>query len=252
MNAYYQIINDLTTSLDKVYPTKQTASFDSDAEKNTFEDWISELKEGDALVTARKENETNVFEKTETKDKEDVTTYNAYMIINTPMYLDTEIVVKGGYLEFTESTYAEDANEALNTLKDKTDVELLNALSALDSTASVSTELKKSDVLDADENLHNWLFSDDRNANDTAVVTAKDGKSAYVAVFSEKAELWASTAKSNYVTEKVEEWVDSLTEKYTPNEKVLDKLGEPTTTAETTGSETTSAESTAEDADLNG
>ena len=161
-------------------------------------------------------------------------------------------VVKGGYLAFTKSTFADDAKAALDTIKGKTDLELLNALSALDSAATVSTALKIADVTAKDQNLSDWLFSDERQANDTAVVTSKDGKSAYVAVFSEKAEQWASTAKTNYVTEKLQEWADALAEKYTPNEKGLNKLGEPTTTVDTTtaGEDTTTEPET--EAGLNG
>ena len=253
-DLYYLIIDDLTASLDKVYPTVKNTLYVSDAEEGTFESWISALTDKDQAVSsensARKEGDTNYFEVKDEDDK--VTGYNAYMVINTPLYLDTAKVVKGGYLSFTESTFADDAKAALDTIKGKTDLELLNALSALDSAATVSTALKIADVTAKDQNLSDWLFSDERQANDTAVVTSKDGKSAYVAVFSEKAEQWASTAKTNYVTEKLQEWADALAEKYTPNEKGLNKLGEPTTTVDTTtaGEDTTTEPET--EAGLNG
>ena len=153
-------------------------------------------------------------------------------------------MVKGGYLEFTKTTYADDAKAALETLKDKTDLDLLNALSALDSSAKVSTTIKLSDASAADEKLSEWLFNKDRKANEMSVITAKDGKSAFVAVFIEKQEAWASAAKTNYVTEQLQEWVDGLAEKYTPNEKALNKLGEPTTTVETTTGTGESSETT--------
>ncbi|MBE6553440.1 MAG: hypothetical protein E7666_03760 [Ruminococcaceae bacterium] len=249
-DTYYQIIDDLTASLNKVYPTEQTKNYVSEPEKDSFEAWMSETVKDQGMTSARKEFDTKYFKVT--KDKVD--TYNAYIILNTPLYLDTEVVVKGGYLKFSKDDFAKLANDALNTIKDKTDLDLLNALSALDSTnAKVSTAIKEDTVKTLDEELHKWLFSADRKANDSAVITAKDGKSAYVAVFSEKAELWASTAKTNYVTEQLKEWADGLAEKYTASESVLNKLGQPTPEETTSGTGTgSSEESSSKENDIDG
>ena len=234
-DLYYQIIDDITTSLDKVYPTDTAATYKAEPKADSFEAWISEVKEAGKFVSARAENETKFFEKTE----KDVTTYNVYMVVknkmatDSPMYLDTETVVGGGYYQYTTEKHAEEAKDALNTLKDKTNVDLLNALSTLGST-NASNSIRESSV--TEKAVKEWLFSADRTANEVTTVTSEDGKSTYVVAFTEKMTAWESSAKSGYVSEKVDEWRDGLTKDYTAKEKVLAKFGEPTTTAANTGS----------------
>lgn len=241
-DPYYQIINDLKTSLDKVYPTDKNIAYDADAKAESFEAWISELSNKDTMTSARKEGDTKYFkvDPTEAEKKEGkTTTYNVYMVINTPMYLDTEKVINGGYVLFEGDDFANKANNALATLTGKTDTALLEALTTANSSATTSASIKESTVTDA--NLKAWLFSDERAANQSAVINNASGSGAYVAVFVEKQEAWYSSAKSSYVTEQMEQWVDSLTANYTVNEKALNKIGEPTpetvTTAATTAKE---------------
>ena len=240
-DLYYQIIDDLTTSLNKVYPTEIIGSYKSEAEEDTLDAWLSELTDEETLTSARKEFDTNVFETT----KDNVTTYNAYMVVNTPLYLQTEEVVVGGYLKFDEDTYAEDAENALNTIKENTELDLLDALSAFNSGATVSSSLKLSTAEAADQKLADWLFSDERAKNDIAVVTAEDEESAYVAVFVEKTLLWKANTKASLVSDQMTDWAEGLAEKYTVNEKVLAKFGDPTPTTESNSESTT--ESTSEE-----
>lgn len=228
-DVYYQVINELTTSLDKVYPTDKNVAYDSDAVADSFEAWVSELSDKNTLTSARKEGDTKYFkvEPTETEKADGkTTTYNVYMVINTPMYLDTEKVVNGGYVLIDDEGFADIANNALATLTGKTDTTLLNALTAADSSATTSAAIKESTVTDA--NLKAWLFSEDRTANQSAVINNTSGTGAYVAVFVEKQEAWYSAAKSGFVTEQMENWVDGLTANYTVNEKALNRIGEPT------------------------
>ena len=242
-DLYYQIIDELTTSLDKVYPTDKTANYDADAEAGTFEAWLSAVNTG-TLTSARTENETKTFETA----KDEVTTYNVYMVINTPMYLETDKVVYGGYYLYSSSTYAADAEAAKAELSGKTYAALINEISALGGTTSYT--VTEDSVTDA--NLKAWLFSADRKANDVAVINNVAGTGAYIAAFVESNETWYNTAKNNYVTEKLEAWMDELAANYTVNEKVLNKLGEATTETEAT---TTAAEETTEaatEAGLNG
>ena len=236
-DLYYQIIDELSTSLDEVYPTDKAASYKADAEKDTFEAWISELKEEGKYVSARTEHETEYFTTTE----DDETTYDVYMVVknematDSPMYLDTETVVGGGYYQYTSEKHADEAKEALETLKDKTNVDLLNALSTLGST-NASSSLRESGV--SVDVVKEWLFSADRTANEVTTITAEDGKSTYVVVFTEKMTAWESSAKSAYVSDKVDTWMDDLSKDYTAKEKVLAKFGEPTTTVAETGTGT--------------
>lgn len=244
-DLYYKVINDLTASLDKVYPTKLTGSYNSKAEKDTFAAWISELADKDAFTSARKEFETKVFDTT----KDNVTTYNVYMILNTPLYLQTEEVVVGGYLQFDDDEFAQDAEDALKTIKENTELDLMDALSAFNGSATVSNAIKLSTVESTDKKLAEWLFSADRTKNEIAVVTAEDKESAFVAVFVEKTLRWRAETKAALVSDQMTDWADSLAEKYTVNEKVLKKLGDPTPTTESStesGTES-STESTSEE-----
>jgi len=137
---------------------------------------------------------------------------------------------------FEGDDFANKANNALATLTGKTDTALLEALTTANSSATTSASIKESTVTDA--NLQAWLFSDERTANQSAVIDNASGTGAYVAVFVEKQEAWYSTAKSSYVTEQMEQWVDLLTANYTVNEKALNKIGEPTPETETTAATT--------------
>ena len=233
-DVFFDVVYDLEDSLEDVYPIDETENYAPDAEAGTYQAWLSEVAEG-TLTSVRSEFQTNYFAKTTTVNNEDTTTYDVYMIINTPMYLEMDLVVNGGYLQFSDADYAAKAAEALATLSGKSGYDLSDALSALSSSAKVSTEITKDSI--TDENLKNWLFDDARTENNTAVVNATDGKSAYVAIFFEKSETWVNSAKTNYVEDQMTSWIDGLASKYTPNEKVLDKFGEPTTTVETDAEE---------------
>ncbi len=228
-DVYYQVINELTASLDKIYPTDKNIAYDADPKADTFEAWITELSNKDTLTSARAEGDTKYFkvEPTEAEQKEGKkTVYNVYMVINTPMYLDKEMVVNGGYVLIEGDDFATKANDALATLTGKTDAALLSGLTAVNTSATTSASIKESTVTDL--NLKQWLFSEERTANQAAVVNNTSGKGAYVAVFVEKQEAWYSAAKSGFVTERMEGWVDELTAKYTPNEKALNRIGDPT------------------------
>ncbi len=239
-DPYYQILADLTDTVDDVYPETKNFKYDADGKEGTFEAWISELSDKDNLVSARKEGDGNFFEVKEKDDKgTEVITYNAYMVVGTPMYLDTEMVVKGGYLKFSEKDFATQAKNALDSLAGYTDLDLLNKLADLDSSAKVSHNLKQSDLETEDAGVKNYLFADERKANETTTIVSADGKAHYVVVFSEKAELWKSDAKKAYISEKMEDWVDGLAKEYTPNEKALNKVGKPS--PETSTSATTTA-----------
>lgn len=241
-DVYYQVIDDLTESLDKVYPIDQAINYTPDAEEGTFEAWISQLSDKNTLTSARKEFDSNYFEIKDDEDNADkITGYTVYMVVNTPMYLETDKVIHGGYLKFsTEKTFADDAANALETLKNETELDLLSALSAMSSDATVSYSITEASLTESA--LKTWFTSEARQKNDIDVITAADGKSAYVAIYVETLETWESTAKSNYVNEQLQDWVDNMTKDYTPNEKALNKLGQPT--PETTEEETTATEST--------
>lgn len=222
-DLYHKIIADLTGSLDKVYPTVKAQSHTKSGAADSFEAWISALKEG-TLTSARTENETKIFETT----KDNVTTYNVYMATKL-MYLDKTNAVYGGYYLYSAATHAQDAEAAKNSLAGKTDAALLNELASLGGTTSPT--LLEASVTDA--NLKAWLFSADRQANEVAVIKNAAGTGSYVAAFVESGETWRNNAKNAYVGEKLQTWMDELAKDYKVNEKALNRIGEPT--PETTG-----------------
>ncbi len=238
-DLYYNIIDELSTSLDKIYPEKASSiAYDKDAAADSFEAWISEVKEDGKFVSARVENEKKYFKVT--KDSKD--TFNVYIVVknematDSPMYLDTAEVVRGGYLLYSQEDHAAEAQAALNTLANKTGVQLTDALTTLNTSATVSNTLKNSDSLDA--NLAAWLFAADRTPNTTATIANTLGTGTYVAVFVEKGMTWEINAKSAFVDDKLNTWAEELAKSYTPRAKTLEKLGEPSTTAETTAANT--------------
>ena len=218
---------------------------------------MSELTDKENFVSARVELETKYFTDTKKDGEEETSTYTAYMILNKPMYLNEELVVKGGFVEFpdnenNEMNYEEAAQKALESLKGLSELQMYNKMNAL-GYATISSELTEEDLKEIHEDLAAWFYDDARKAGDTAVVKVlhkaekegeKDINSAYVVTYSEKVEQWKSAARVDKVTKMMEEWLDGLTKSYEPNQKALDKLGEPTTTTSATTAATTAAETT--------
>lgn len=229
-DLFFDVVGDLSTSLNKVYPTEKTQNYKPNADKDTFEAWVSEHKEG-TLEFNRLVNDTKYFETT----KDEVTTYNVYMVTK-KMGIDEDTVYHGGYLLNNGEGYGDKASENKTKLEGKTYAELVSALANIGGTTSQSAGIKESAIADA--NLKAWFASADRKANEIAIVdnVAKNGK--YVAAFIEKMPAWQSAAKINYVNKQLTDWIDGLTKNYTVNEKALEKIGEPSTTAPTTSAAT--------------
>ena len=236
-DLYFDVVNDLTTSLNKVYPTEKNQNYKPDAAKDSFEEWASAHTEG-TLQFTRLVNDTKYFETT--KDK--VTTYNVYMVTKA-MCLDETLVFHGGYLLNNGEGYADKANANKTSLEGMTYAQLINALANMGGTTSQSAGIKESAITDA--NLKAWFTSADRKANEIAVVENVAKSGSYVAAYVEKMPAWQSAAKVNYVNKQLTDWVDGLTKNYTVNVKGLDKIGAPSTTAATTTAAATEASTAA-------
>ena len=251
-DLYHKIVNDLTASLDKVYPKEDAADYDSDAKEGSFEAWISETS-GEGLNFVRKENDTTVIEnkKTDEKTKVETVTYDVYIVAG-PMKLDETVTVHGAYYQLTDTDSAETITAALSG---KTYYELILELANLGGKHSIEAGITE-ETLDkdkADTKVKEWLFAADRTANTYEVIDSADGKSKYVVVFVDKMTAWESEAQIGYIQQEFSDMLDELIAGYSVNEKVLKKIGEPTTTAATTtaaASEATSEKVT--DAGLNG
>lgn len=235
---YYLIIDDMVTSLNKVYPTDKSTNLVADAKENTFEAWISE-RGSSAIVSARKEFDKKYFTTSTTeKDGTTKTTHTVYMVVNTPMYLDETISVNGGYIPFYGKvnglTASQQAEKALATLQGKTHAEALAALEALTDTANnisptISTTITEESLKNYAQ-LKKWYFEEERQPNSMAVVGTEGKTEVYLALCIEKAETWKNEAKAAAVTERMTTWVSGLTAGYTANQDALDAIGEPTTT----------------------
>ena len=229
-DLHYKILDDITASLDKVYPTEKSVSYDADAAADSFEAWISAKGEGVAFT--RVANETFVASKT----ADNKTTYNAYIVIS-PMAYDTEKVVHGGYVlvdandvSSTEgaSDYAQLANELVADLSGKNFALLTTALSNAGGTTSTQAGITVESLEKADAKLKDWFLSADRQSGQIEVIdnTAGDGK--YVVGYVETLEAWASKAKISYVSEEISADLREWMAGYTVKEKNLKKLGDPT------------------------
>lgn len=142
---------------------------------------------------------------------------------------DTEKVVRGGYVSFSSEA---EANEALKSLSGLQGYQLLKALAELNSDAVTSNKIQESSV---EGELKSWFFSDTRAANDAAVVTVTtddEGETStayYVAVFVQGMEAWESTARTNYASEAVGDWIDGVISErgYAISEKALKRIKNP-------------------------
>ncbi len=244
---FYKVANSLIAALDDdgAYPsTKKIGYYKPDAAANTFEAWMSEVKAG-TLESLRKEYDVKMFEG---KDKEDKTVYNVYMILNTPMYLDTYTVVDGAYLQVSDD---DDKGHLTKTLEfmdklnaaiaeGKTGEELTTLLYSLSANTKIQSNFSKGAIPSSD--LKEWFFDESRQANE--VNFFKGVASSYIGIYVGRSAAWEAAAKTDYVTDKTSDWVDSLTAKYTVNEKVLNRIGTTeATTVATTAATTAKKES---------
>ncbi len=238
-DPYYQIIEDLTVSLNKIYPTEKTTNLTVDPKENTFEAWISERGES-AITSARKEFDKKYFSSsTKDKDGKVTYTYTVYMVINKPMYLDESLTVSGGYIPFYGKvnglTATQQAENALAKMQGKTyaaAIAVMNSLadSANNISPTISATITK-ESLTSYAQLKKWFFEEERNPNDMAVVGTEGKNEIYLALYTGEGPAWENQAKESAVTERTNNWVTGLMASYTVNVDALDAIGEPTTTA---------------------
>ena len=167
------------------------------------------------------------------------TDYSVYLALGA-ITKDTETVVRGGYVAFDTEAEAE---AALSRLSGLSGYELLNQLAELSSDAVSSNLIRASAV---DGAIKEWLFSDNRTANEIAVVksVSEDETAAvYVAAFLKKTEAWESSARTNYASDRAGEWLDGVVEQngYTVSEKALKKVKNPKQPASSDTTETTAS-----------
>ncbi len=208
-------------------------------ETDTYSEWLfgTAAVQNGQYVSGVAEGDSKVIEKDADEEGGDKT-YSFYLVENTPMYLDTDQVVRGGYLTFTGENAQKRAEDAKNALAGKTGYDLLKALAAIESDAAAvaSNSIKKDSVTST--TVSEWLFDPARTANEIAVL--EEGGAYYVVVFESQMEAWENSAKENASSDGSTEWVQKLIADggYKVSEKALKKIKDvedkPADTTETT------------------
>lgn len=212
-DLYYAVLNDIQTTLDNEFAFETTMSYSKPKDDGSYtkvSEWL--------FLNGRKENDAAYFVTQETdedtKEKRDV--FTAYIVKGTPMYIEHGDVVNGGFATFTKE---EDAKAALEVLKGLTGVPLRNEFEALNAVASTyDSGLDESQTNTYHRDLTAWFFSDERKANDYALISA--GGKYYVCVYFGTMDTADRTAKDGLINDRVKADVDALA-------KAVDKNGKP-------------------------
>lgn len=212
-DIYYSILDDIQSTMDDEFSFEVTMSYskpNDDGSYTKISEWL--------FLDGRKENDVAYFVTQETDEdtEEEHDVFTAYMVTGTPMYIDHEDVVNGGFAIFTKE---ETAQAALETLKGLTGVPLKNEFEALNASSVVyDSGLDASQTDPYHLNLTEWFFSEERQVNDCAIVSA--GGKYYVCVYFGTMDSADRTAKDGLINDRVQADVDTLV-------SVLDKNGEP-------------------------
>ncbi len=260
---YYSLFRAMKEYVEDVYPAAaQTLAHPETTTKDTVNEWLCESTFTAATddtpasrVFARKKDDIKYFTTTKTgSDNKEITTYSVY-IVTSPMTKNDskEANVYGGYLQFEK---LEDAQAALDSVKNKKGFDLWNAFGVLSTTtgegekaetvtATVETDIASSSI--SDDNLKKWLFDSARKTDDTALIDANTGY--YVAYYITSDEEWFREGKDKWISHELSENMKQLVEdgNYKMDEKILDKLGDPTpveNNTTTAGGTTTEATTT--------
>lgn len=222
--------------------------------KFTDEDFNDDNKEKDLLEKFlfgksfadkdwAKEAESYVEEKTEGEGEDAKTTYTIYSVI-TPMKLDDDKVIWGGYIKFTGSDRDTEAEAAKEKLVGKSGAELWRALQELDATVDYGFE--SSDLTDMTA-LSEWMLSDDRSSGEIGIVKGTETETVdssvtttevtYVAVVMEKTECWLASAMSASINQTIEDWLEECRKDYKLNTAIIDALPTEATTEAATAAE---------------
>ena len=221
-SAFHSVAEKCFSVTKESTPGTSTASFTDNAKTGSFEAWISDL----SLAAGK----TTVIEKTENEK----TTYSVYLLVS-PMALDENASVNGGYLKFTDETAANDGKKAI---EGKTGTFLVEALQNLNSESAVANSKFASSDFNNDT-LRDWFFSADRKSGDIAILSAEEevvneeseeeGTKTetvyYLVAFRSAMSAWESKATEGAADEKTNDWVEAEEENLTVNEKELTRLG---------------------------
>ena len=228
-DLFFEILVELAEELEKVLPAEADEYYTATPTENTYQYWMfngATLENGFASPESLNKPYVSEKEKTSTDGTGDNTKeYTVYIAVE-KIHLDESRVVNGGYVAYAGT----DIDEKLATLEGKTGDELTAALKAISSSANISENLSEDGL---DEELVAWLFSADRDAEGAknyAKIAGEDGET-YIAVYNSAKAAWKNTGRSYYVSDTASKWLASVAAQYTVNQRVLNRIGDPTATA---------------------
>ena len=241
----YSYFRSIQTKLNSsLSETAQELAYPSSITSGSYQAWLfeSEYKAAEGANKAsrtfdRQANDITFIATTNTKNE--VTGLTIYMVDKAAEQdNDTTKTVYGAYQQFETE---KEAQKALKKISGKTGFELLDLFTSFKhveevteyvsgghypgyveiTSPTIGVDLEDSSV--SDKNLKEWLFGN-RNAYDTAVIAAEDGKSYYLVVFASTEEAWTRSARSGWVDEAFTEHMKTLVESYTINESAMEKI----------------------------
>ena len=221
-----------TTDGTVTYSIEKTEAYNKEITEDELKtkpylDWMFDdtLTAPEAAVKGK----TNTFSVTTTKDDGTEVTKNYVYCIVDPMKLDEDLIVDGGYVEFNDATtHATEAQSFYDSLGGATGADL--AAKFTEKGGQVSETLFESSL--TDKNLKAWLFDSARKANETNLIASED--KSYVAFFNDNVTMWKYTAENQYISEKLSEWMEGLSEDYRVEEKALKRIKDKTSATTTT------------------
>lgn len=230
-DVFFDILTELSEEIEKILPKSSDAYYTSTPTEKTYQYWMFNGANAENNFKSPVAANATEFFTTTVKDEsgvgEDTEKYTVYFVVE-PIHLDQTKLVSGGYFSYV----GDDAEGALATLAGKNGDELIDALKALSpnstNVATVSETISEEGV---DKALAAWLFDSARAANDRAIVKGEDGKT-YIAVYRASTPTWQASGLSYYVSETVSQWMADLSGTYEVNQRVLNRIGDPTPEAE--------------------
>lgn len=243
---YYSYFRAIKSKLDaSLKETSTTLKQPASITDGSYQDWLfkSEYKEAEGDTAASRTYERVKDDLTfiaNVDSKNNVTSVNIYIVDEPAKQVNDE--EKTVYAAFQLYETEKEAQKALKKLNGLEDFELLDMFTSFKqreemgdnnsegyapgyviiTSPTISVDLTKSDV--SDENLKNWLFDDNRQANDFDIVQTKDGKGYYLVVFSSTEQAWLRSARTGWVNEAFTEHMKTLVADYEINEEAMDKI----------------------------
>ena len=243
---YYSYFRAIKSKLDSSFKESSTTlEHPSSITEGSYQDWLfkGEYKEAEGDTAAsrvydRVKNDLTFIANVDSKNN--VTSLNIYLVDEPAKQVnDEEMTVYAAYQLYETEKEAQKALKKLNGLEG---FELLDMFTSFKqreemgdnntegyapgyviiTSPTINVDLVKSDV--SDENLKNWLFDANRQANDYDIVQTKDGKGYYLVAFSSTEQAWLRNARSGWINQAFTEHMENLVADYEINEEAMDKI----------------------------